>query len=199
MHSSNAPALVAQKDHWETISSIFMVVVNSSSSHMQQSSTGYRIQSENYAYFSSSSFKSPLTFSVTLKPPNSQSLPCRPQCEVEAGEGLCFLGSCGLEVGLEAIGETAGSEVVRFACGVTWVKVVLIRAVLVVLLGGERRGSGDFDLDRERGWKMASVVDDRERELPGKANGKERDRECEMGEEIGELVAELDIVLTSSE
>ena len=143
MHSSNAPALVAQKDHWETISSIFMVVVNSSSSHMQQSSTGYRIQSENYAYFSSSSFKSPLTFSVTLKPPNSQSLPRRPQCEVEAGEGLCFLGSCGLEVGLDAIGETAGSEVVRFACGVTWVKVVLIRAVLVVLLGGEGRGSGE--------------------------------------------------------
>ena len=32
----------------------------------------------NYAYFSSSSFQSPLTFSVTLKPPNSQSLECRP-------------------------------------------------------------------------------------------------------------------------
>jgi hypothetical protein len=75
---------------------------------------------------------------------------------------------------------------------------VLIRGVLVVLFGGEARGSGDFDLDRERRWKMASVGDGREKELPGKANGKERDRECEMGEEIGELVAELDIVLTSS-
>ena len=74
---------------------------------------------------------------------------------------------------------------------------MLIRGVLVVSLGGERRGSGD--LDRECRWKMASVGDDREWELPGKANGKERDRECEMGEVIGELVAELDIVLTSSE
>ena len=102
-------------------------------------------------------------------------------------------------MGLDAIGETAESEGVRFGCAVVWIEVVLIRAVLVVLLGGEGRGSGDFDLDRECRWKTVSVVDDRERELPGKANGKERDRECEMGEEIGELVAELDIVLTSSE
>jgi hypothetical protein len=167
---------------------------------MQQSSTGYSFIScpVNYAYFSSSSFQNPLTFSVTLTPPNSQSLACRPQCEVEAGEGLYFLGSCGLEVGLDAIGETAGSEGVRFDCGVIWIKVVLGRAVLVVLLGGEGRGSGDFDLDRERGWKMASVVDDREREPPGKVNGKERDRECELGVEIGEVAAELGIVLASS-
>jgi hypothetical protein len=75
---------------------------------------------------------------------------------------------------------------------------VLIRAVLVALLGGEGRRSGDLDLDRDRGRKMASVVDDRERELLEKANGKERDRECELGGEIGELVAELDIVLASS-
>jgi hypothetical protein len=101
-------------------------------------------------------------------------------------------------VGLDAIGETAESEGVRFGCAVVWIEVVLIRAVLVVLLGGEGGGSGDFDLDRECRWKMASVVDDREREPLGKANGKERDRECELGVEIGEVVAELDIVLASS-
>lgn len=102
-------------------------------------------------------------------------------------------------MGLDPVGENAGSEGVRFGCGAVWAKVVLIRAGLVVLLGGEGGGPGDFDLDRERGWKMASVVDDREREPPGKANGKERDRECELGVEIGEVVAELDIALTSSE
>ena len=115
MHLSNEPALVAQKDYLETISSIFMVVVIFLIAAHQLFVMSCP---ENYAYFSSSSFKSSLTFSVTLKPPNSQSLPCRPQCEVEAGEGLCFLGSCCLEVGLDAIGETAGSEVVRFACGI---------------------------------------------------------------------------------
>jgi hypothetical protein len=195
MHLSNEPALVAQKEHLETISSIFMVVVIFLIVFICSKVVPCP---KNYAYFSSSSFKSPLTFSVTLKPPNSQSLPCRPQCEVEAGEGLCFLGSCCLEVGLNAIGESAGSEVVRFAGGIAWAKFVLIRGVLVVLFGGEGRGPGDFDLDRERRWKMVSVGDGREKELLGKANGKERDRECEMGEEIGELVAELDIVLTSS-
>jgi hypothetical protein len=101
-------------------------------------------------------------------------------------------------VGLDAIGETAESEGVRFGCAVVWIEVVLIRAVLVVLLGGEGGGSGDFDLDRECRWKMASVVDDREREPLGKANGKERDRECELGVEIGEVAAELGIVLASS-
>lgn len=101
-------------------------------------------------------------------------------------------------MGLDPVGENVGSEGVRFGCGAVWAKVVLIRAGLVVLLGGEGGGPGDFDLDRERGWKMASVVDDREREPPGKANGKERDRECEVGVEIGEVVAELDIVFASS-
>jgi hypothetical protein len=101
-------------------------------------------------------------------------------------------------VGLDAVGETAGSEGVRFGCGIVWVEVVLICAGLVLFLGGEGRGTGDFDLDRERGWKMASVVDDREMEPPGKANGKERDRECELGVETGEVVAELDVVLASS-
>lgn len=101
-------------------------------------------------------------------------------------------------MGLDAVGETAGSEGFRFGCAVVWVKVMLIRAGLVVLLGGEEGAPGDFDLDRERGRRMASVVDDREREPPGKANGKERDRECELGVETGEVVAELDIVLASS-
>lgn len=94
-------------------------------------------------------------------------------------------------MGLDAVGETAGSEGVRFGSGALWVKLVLRRAGLVVLLGGEEEGPGDLDLDRERGWKMASVVDDR-------GNGKERDRECELGVEIGEVVAELDIALASS-
>jgi hypothetical protein len=112
---------VAQKDDWETISSIFMVVVIfiiifTCSKSSTNYSSYYAL--ENDVYFSSSSFKSPLTFSVTLKPPNSQSLPCRPQCEVEAGEGLYFFGSCDREVGLDGIGETAESEVVRFGCGV---------------------------------------------------------------------------------
>ena len=72
----------------------------------------------------------PFTVSVTLKPPKSQSLACRPQCEVDAGERLPFFGCCGLVVGLDAMGETAGSEMVRFGCEGIWVDVVVIRVGL---------------------------------------------------------------------
>lgn len=57
----------------------------------------------------------PLTVSVTLKPENSQSVLCLPQCDVDAGERF-FFGGCGRAVGLEAVGEPAGAEGVRFGC-----------------------------------------------------------------------------------
>jgi hypothetical protein len=71
------------------------------------------------------------------------------------------------------MGEIAGSEVVRFGCEGSGVEVVVIRVVLGSELGGERLGTGDLDLDRERVWKMESDVDDRESDRPWKGNGKE--------------------------
>jgi hypothetical protein len=93
---------------------------------------------------------------VTLKPPKSQSLLCRPQCEVDAGEGLAFFGCDGFEVGLEAMGETAVSEGFRFGCEGMCVDIVVIGVAFGSELGGERRALGDLDLDRECGWKMES-------------------------------------------
>ena len=56
----------------------------------------------------------PFTVSVTLKPPNNQSLLWRPQCDVDAGEFLGFFEGCVFVVGLDRVGDTAESEVTRF-------------------------------------------------------------------------------------
>lgn len=85
-------------------------------------------------YFSSSSFSKLFIASVTLKSLKSQLLLCRPQCDMDAGDGLGFLGGCGLEVGLDAVGDIAGSEVVRFGCdGIRVVLVVICAALGIVL------------------------------------------------------------------
>ena len=129
--------------------------------------------SKKQAHFSSSSLcMKPLTVSVTLKPWNSQSLACLPQCDVEAGEGL-FFGCGGLVVGLDAMGETAESDVVRFGSGGVCVELVEMFVGFGSEAGGEGRPLGDLDLDRECWWKMESPVADRESDLPWKGNGNE--------------------------
>jgi len=130
-------------------------------------------KSHDKAHLSSSSLcMKPFTVSVTLKPPNSQSFACRPQCDVDAGDGL-FFGCCSLAVGLDTIGDTAGSEVVRFGCGGAEIECVMICVVLGNEFGGEGRPVGDLDLDRERGWKMESFVVEREMDLVLNGKGKE--------------------------
>lgn len=104
-------------------------------------------------------------------------------------------------VGLDTVGETAGSEVVRLGCEGTCIEVAVICVVFDSELGGEWAALGDLDLDRECEEKMESCVSARERARLWKGNGKERDRECEMGSEVGELatdvVVDVDIVLGS--
>jgi len=163
---------------------------------MHASSKGSSKIISRLAYLSSSSFKKFFTFSVTLKPPKSQSLLCRPQCDVDAGEDLPFLGSCSRVAGLIATGETSGSDPVLIACeGLVGME---IGAVLGREFGGEEVAPGDFDLERE--WEMASVGCDRDN-----GNGKEWDRECERVCEVGdegsggdEVVVDVDKVLTSA-
>jgi hypothetical protein len=69
-------------------------------------------------------------------------------------------------VGLDAVGETAGSEVVRCGCEGMCAEVVVIRTPFGSELGGELGALGDLDLDRDCGWKMESFVADREIERP---------------------------------
>jgi hypothetical protein len=71
------------------------------------------------------------------------------------------------------------------------VDVVVIGVVFGSELGGECRALGDLDLDREGGSKMESWVVDRESVWPWKWNGKEWERVCETGWEVGELANEV--------
>jgi hypothetical protein len=79
---------------------------------------------------------------------------------------LPFFEKGGREVGLDAMGETVGSEVVLFGCDDGCVDTVEIGVAFGGELGGEFWALGEPDLDRERGWKMLSCVVDRERDRP---------------------------------
>ena len=70
------------------------------------------------------------------------------------------------EVGLDAMGETARSEVVLFGCDDACIDEVEIGLVLGGELGGELWPLGEPDLERERGRKMVSCVVDREMDRP---------------------------------
>ena len=62
--------------------------------------------------------------------------------------------------------------------------------------GAEVRGDecgmlGDFDLDLDRGLRMPSGVDARDREGVWKGKGNERERMCEMGVDVGDVDVEF--------